>query len=40
MFLFVFYIIYFLEEFFFDRNITSSEYLFLTNTSPAPIKTG
>ena len=37
---FVFYIIHFLEELFFDRNITSSEYLFLTNTSPAPIKTG
>lgn len=36
----VFYIIYFSEEIFFDRNITSSEYLFLTNTSPAPVKTG
>ena len=23
-----------------DRNITSSEYLFLTNAKPAPVKTG
>ena len=37
---FVFYMIYFLEEIVLDRNVTSSEYLFLTNTSPAPVKTG
>ena len=28
-----------LEDIFPDRNTTSSEYLFLTNTSPAPVKT-